>query len=162
MMRGVTPWRPFESLSMLRRDMDDLFDRFFGDWEREFTPWFRSTGEYSPPIESYVEGNTFIIKADLPGLDPKDVEVSVEGNQLTIKGERKATQEHKDSDYFHREVRYGSFRRTLALPEGVKADEVKASYHDGVLEVSMPAPSTMATRKVPIEIAGEERKQLAA
>ena len=161
-MRELVTWSPFRSLGSLRRDMDDLFNRFFSDWERDFSPWFQHTGGDYLPVESYVDGNTLVIKADLPGVDAKDIQVSVEGNQLTIKGERKAKQGHKQGDYFHQEVRYGSFARTMALPEGVKADEMKARYHNGVLEISMPAPASMASKKVPLEIAGEERKQIAA
>jgi len=142
--------------------MDDLFNRFFNDWERDFSPWFQHAGGDYLPVESYVDGNTLVIKADLPGVDAKDIQVSVEGNQLTIKGERKARQEHKQGAYFHQEVRYSSFARTMALPEGVKADEMKARYHNGVLEISMPAPASMVSKKVPIEVSGEAPKQIAA
>ena len=161
-MRELVTWSPFRSLGSLRRDMDDLFNRFFNDWERDFSPWFQHAGGDYLPVESYVDGNTLIVKADLPGVDPKEGQVSVEGNQLTIKGERKARQEHQQGDYFQQEVCYGAFARTITLPEGVNADEVKARYHDGVLEISMPAPASVASKKVPIEIAGEERKQIAA
>ena len=109
-----------------------------------------------------MDGNTLFVKADLPGIEPHDVEITVEGNRLTIKGERKATQEQKHGDYFHREVRYSTFARTIALPAGVKAEEVQASYRNGVLEVSIPLPAAMAPKKVPVEVQGEERKQLAA
>lgn len=162
MMGELTPWRFSRSLDALRRDMDELFERFFGNWGREFFPGARLIEGHFLPLESYVDGNTLIVKADLPGMDPKDVEVAVEGNQLTIKGERKATQEAKEDAYLSREVRYGSFARTIALPEGVKADEVHASYRNGVLEISMPAPPSVAVKKVPVEIHGEERKQIAA
>src|SRR5262249_17429422 len=153
----ASPWR---SLSAFRHDMDELMNRFFGDWEREGTPWF-SFGEY-PRMESYVEGNTLVVKADLPGIEPHEVEITVEGNWLTIKGERKASQEQNREDYVHREVRYGTFARTIALPEGVKTEEVQASYRNGVLEVSIPLPAAMVPKKVPVEVQGEERKQLAA
>ena len=161
-MRELVTWSPFRSLGSLRRDMDDLFNRFFNDWERDFSPWFQHAGGDYLPVESYVDGNTLVIKADLPGVDAKDIQVSVEGNQLTIKGERKARQEHKQGDYFHQEVRYGSFARTMVLPEGVNADEMKARYHNGVLEISMPAPASMVSKKVPIEVSGEAPKQIAA
>ncbi len=162
MMSALTTWDPWRSFSLLRRDMDDLFNRFFGDWEREFTPWLQ-TGSYYLPIESYVEGNHLIVKADLPGVDPNDIQVTVEGNQLTIQGERKAEHEQRRGHSFHREVRYGSFSRTLTLPEGVKADDIQARYHNGVLEISLPCPASMVTRKVPVQIAGgEEPKKLAA
>jgi HSP20 family protein len=166
MMRELTTWSPFQSLSSFRRDMDELFSRFFGDWERGGAAWAPLSAGYSPQIESYVDGNTLLIRADLPGVEPKDVEITVEGNQLTLKGERKVSQEQKEhqegAHCLHSEVRYGSFVRTFALPEGVKADAVQARYHNGVLEVSIPLPAAMATKKVPIQIQGEGRKQLAA
>jgi HSP20 family protein len=142
--------------------MDDLFNRFFSTWEQESPPWLRLSEGFSPPLECAVEGNQCVVKADLPGIDPKDIEVSVIGNHLTIKGERKAHHEQQRRDYFQREVRYGTFERTITLPEGVKADDVKASYRDGVLEIAMPCPSSRTAKKIPIEAKGEERRQQAA
>jgi HSP20 family protein len=110
-----------------------------------------------------VEGDRCVIKADLPGIDPKDLEVSVMGNHLTIKGEREAQHEQQGRDYFQREVRYGSFARTVPLPEGVKADNnVKASYRDGVLEITIPCPPAVTAKKIPVEAQGEAQTQTAA
>jgi HSP20 family protein len=142
--------------------MDDLFNRFFGDWERAGTPWAPMSAGYYPRIESYVDGNTLHIKADLPGVEPKDVEIAVEGNLLTLKGERKAQQEMKEDNYLRQEVQYGSFVRTVTLPEGVKADDVHATYHNGVLDVTIPLPDSLVAKKVPIQIEGEAPKQIAA
>ncbi len=114
--RELTTWQhPFGLLSSFRRDVDELFNRFFGDGERAGTQW--APLGYSPQVESYTEGNTLHIKADLPGIDPNAVEITVEGNQLTLKGERKMEHEAKEGAY--REVRYGSFVRTFPLPAGV-------------------------------------------
>ena len=163
MKSELATWSPFRDLHSFRRDMDELLTRVFGDWERAGTPWFPMSEGYSPRVESYRDGNTFLIKADLPGVDPKEVEITVENNQLILKGERKTQQEQKESGYLSREVHYGSFVRTFPLPEGVNAEEVQARYHNGVLEVSIPLPASMATRKVPVQIeGGEERKQIAA
>jgi HSP20 family protein len=162
--RELTPWQnPFSLLSSFRREMDDLFNRVFGDWERTGTPWtpMMSMG-YVPRIESCVQDNNLLIRADLPGVDPKDVEITVEGNQLTIKGERKAQQEAKEGSYFHREISYGGFARSFTIPEGVKAEDVHATYRNGVLELSIPLPASMVAKKIPIEIGSEERKQIAA
>jgi HSP20 family protein len=140
--------------------MDELFERFFGHEER--WPRFEWDRETYPRLESHVEGNTLVVRADLPGVDPKEVELTVEGNRLTLKGERKATAERKDKKYYHREVQYGSFVRTVTLPGEVKAEEVKASYHNGVLEVRLPLPAELAAKKIPIEAKGAEPKALAA
>jgi HSP20 family protein len=162
--RELMSWpSPFTRLSSFRREMDNFFTQAFGDWERTGTPWTpRLSGSYVPQMESYVRDNTLYLKADLPGIDPKEVELTVEGGQLTIKGERKAEQEGRQGDYSHREVHYGSFARTFRLPEGVKAEDVQASYRNGVLEVSVPLPAERQPKKVRIasEEQAEERKQI--
>jgi HSP20 family protein len=163
--RELTPWQsPFNLLSSFRREMDDLFTRIFGDWERAGTPWAPMSASYVPQVESCMRDNTLYIKADLPGIDPKDVEVTVEGNQLTLKGERKAEHEGHEGGYFHREVRYGSFARTFTIPDGVKAEDVQATYRNGVLELSIALPAEMLPKKVNIEVESqaEGRKQIAA
>jgi len=149
-MRTLAPWRPATSLLPLHREIDDIFNRFFGEVE----PWGMRAWETSmlPAVESFVRGDELVVRADLPGIDPKHVELAVEGDRLTIKGERKMVDEGKRGDEFYREVSYGRFERTITLPTGVDADSVKATYHDGVLEVTMTAPKGMATKKVPITV----------
>jgi HSP20 family protein len=152
-MKALTPWRPLRDLDTLRQHMDDLFERmsgrFFGPGERERSVW--GTEGLAPAIESHVDKDTLVIKADLPGIDPKEVSISVTGNQLTIAGERKQEEKKEEKDYFYREVAYGKFTRTMALPEGVDADKVKATYKNGVLEITMPAPQQVTGKKIQIE-----------
>ena len=105
---------------------------------------------FVPMVESFIRGEELIVRADLPGIDPKHVELSVEGGRLTIKGERKMVDEGEGRLY--REVRYGAFERTIALPPGVDADTVKAAFHDGVLEVTMKVPKGLAPKKVAITV----------
>lgn len=157
-------WRNSVSLlDSFRRDMETLFNRVFDD--REWAGTFEApmwTG-YSPVIESYVDGKTLHIKADLPGVDPKDVEIVVEGRQLTLKGERKAEQETLNGSYRHREVRYGHFARTFLLPEGMKAEDLQATYRNGVLEISGPLPESLVAKQIPVQTVSEEApRQLAA
>ena len=149
-MRMLAPWRPSTSLSTLHNEMDNLFARLLGDDERWWAhPW--ETG-MMPAVESFVRGEELVVRADLPGIDPKNVELAVEGDRLTIKGERKVVDEGKRGERFHREVSYGRFERTMVLPGGVDADSVKATYHDGVLEVTMKLPKGMTAKKVPITV----------
>jgi HSP20 family protein len=158
--RALMSWQsPFSQLSSFRREMDELFNRVFGDWERAGTQWAPLSTSYAPQIESCVRENTLYIKADLPGMDPKDVEITVEGNQLTLKGERKAEHEGQEGNYLHREVRYGSFVRTFTIPDGVKAEDVHASYRNGVLELSVPLPESMLPKKVNIAVEGQTNGQ---
>ena len=148
-MRALTPWRPFGELSSLHRDIDDLFARFFGEEERG---WLRSFEMATPAVESFLRGDELVVRADLPGIDPKHVELAVEGERLTIKGERQKVDERKRDNEFYREVTYGRFERTVALPAGVDPDTVKAQYHDGVLEITMKAPKDFKSKKVPITV----------
>jgi HSP20 family protein len=117
---------------------------------------------YVPQIASYVDGNSLCIRADLPGVDPQEVELLVEDNQLTLKGERKAEQEQQNGNRLTQEVQYGAFARTFTLPEGVMAEELQASYHNGVLEVTVPLPAAKLAKKVPVQIKGEEPQAIAS
>jgi HSP20 family protein len=148
-MRALAPWRPFRELSTLRHDIDDLFGRFFGEeegWMRPFDSGF------SPAVESFQRGDELVVRADLPGIDPKEIELAVEADCLTIKGERRLVDEGRRSGGSYREVSYGCFERTLQLPAGVDAESIKAAYHDGVLEVTMKAPKGLVSKKVPVSV----------
>ena len=153
-MAALTPWKPMRELEKLQRGMEEMFDRlsgrFFGKEERERSIW--GTEGWAPAIESHVDKGNLIVKADLPGIDPKEVSISVMGNQLTIEGERKREEKKEEKDYFYREVEYGKFSRTVPLPEGVETDKVKANYKNGVLEITMPAPKQLESKKVQIEV----------
>jgi HSP20 family protein len=149
-MRALVPWRPFGELSNLHRDIDDLFARFFGEEEAGWArPFAMGT---APAVESFLRGDDLVVRADLPGVDPKNVELAVEGDRLTIKGERRKVDEQKRDNEFYREVRYGRFERNVALPAGVDPDTVRAEYGDGVLEITMKAPKGFVSKKVPITV----------
>jgi HSP20 family protein len=141
-------WSPFRELDRFRRDFDDLFDRFLGG------RFSRAPQGSAPSLESYVDNGKLVVRADLPGIDPKNVEITATGDQITIRGKRERTSERKGNDFIHREVSYGSFERTIKLPEGVKAEDIKASYNNGVLELSAPLPEQAKSRKVPIQVEG--------
>jgi HSP20 family protein len=110
-----------------------------------------------PAIESYVDQDTLVVRADLPGIDPKNVDISVVGNNLVIRGQRESTKEEKGRDYYHREISYGTFQRSIPLPEGVKADQIKASYKSDVLELTAPLPkeSAAARHRRPQDVVGD-------
>ena len=158
--RELTPWQtPLRAINEMQREMNQMFSRFFGEGEQAGNRWLSPGESYVPQIESAVRENTLYVKADLPGIDPKDVEVTVEGTQLTLRGERKAEHEGSDGGYVHREVRYGSFVRILTIPEGVKAEDIQAKYQNGVLELSIPLPASMQPKKVNIAIEGQGKTQ---
>ncbi len=148
MAREVRAWTPFREMDRFSREFDDLLDRFWGGRGPH-----RREADQIPALESYIEGDNLVIRADLPGVDPKDVEITVTGDELRISGKREATSEEKSRDFYHREVRYGRFERIVRLPEGVKSEAIKASFRNGVLELSARIPEQNRTRKVPIDIA---------
>ena len=162
MMNRLSTWPlPFRILNT-SRDLDEMFSRFLGDWEQDRMPRHAVPTEYVPQIASYVDGNSICIRADLPGVDPQEVELTVKENQLTLKGERKAEQEQQNGNRLAQEVQYGAFARTFTLPEGVTAEGLHARYHNGVLEVTVPLPAAKLAKKVPVQIKGEEQSAIAS
>lgn len=149
----------FPSPFAMMRSFNDEMDRVFGDfgltrrWPfNAFTP----EGEealWAPEVEVEQKEGKLIVRADLPGLTKNDVKVEITDDSLTLEGERKHEAEKKGEGYYRSERYYGHFRRSLALPEGVKADTAKASFKDGVLEITLeaPAPPEAAARRVEIQ-----------
>jgi len=129
-------------------DLDTLFSRFLSGWERLFPGWLRPSS-WDPAVEVAMKGDTLICTVALSGIDPRDVEIQVVGNQIVIKGEPKGPHTHWDGNPFS--LRYHRFERTFPLPEGVNAESVKARFHNGVLEISMPAPKGITPKRIPIE-----------
>jgi len=152
-MGFLEKWRPSKELDRFRGEFDDLLERFGfdGDW---FGP--RKPVSTRPAIESCVEGGKFVVRTDLPGIDPKDIEIKVVGDVLTVKGSREEKQETKKADFFRREIRYGSFERAISLPAGIKADDLKATHRDGVLELTAPMPQEAAPKEVKIQVGGSK------
>src|SRR5512144_1999295 len=105
-------------------------------------------------VEAYQEGGELVIRAEMPGIDPeKDVDISVSDGMLTIKAERREEKKQEDKAGYRSEFRYGMFSRSLPLPAGVREEDIKASYSDGILEVRVPRPEqpAAAARKIPVE-----------
>ena len=139
-----------------------MFSHFLGDWEPGRIPRPAAPAAYVPQLASYVDGDSLCIRVDLPGVEPTEVELLVEDNQLTLKGERKAEQEQQNGNRLSQEVQYGAFARTFTLPEGVTAEGLQARYRNGVLEVTVPLPAAKRPKKVPVQIKGEEQPAIAS
>lgn len=153
-MSDLLKWSPFPTArwaspfrTMLRSpwELMDSLDRVF------------ETTEGTAPIrvEEFVEGKTLVVRAEMPGVDPdKDVEITIADGYLNIRAERQEKEEQRDKGSYRSEFRYGSFSRSVLLPEGTKEEDIKASYTDGVLEVRTPLPEsatgTEAPKKLPI------------
>jgi HSP20 family protein len=139
----------------LLRQMTSELDRVFDDWPSFRWPSFeRASAEpmvWSPRIDVFERDNRLVTKVDLPGVKKEDVSVEVTDGHLALSGERKRETEEKKDNFYRTEREYGSFYRAVPLPEGVRLEEVKATFADGVLEVSMPLPARPQPRynKVP-------------
>jgi HSP20 family protein len=144
----IVPWRPLGALSPFRKEMDRLLDRFSGE-----TPFARTFTEmWSPSVDISETKDNFVVKAELPGLEAKDVNVSISGDVLTIKGEKKAEEEEKD-EHYHRVERYsGSFQRVFQLSSGVKADKIEANFDKGVLKVTLPKVEEAKKKKIEVKV----------
>ena len=136
-----TPLTPFERsfgfpmLDRLSREFDTLFDRF--GFEK---PFFERTpaAMWTPTMEMVTKPNELLVKVDVPGMKKEDLTIEMTDEHMVVKGERRQEKEEKKDGYIKTERSYGSFVRTVPLPEGVKPESAKAAMHDGVLEITMP------------------------
>ena len=127
------------------RDVDRLFDAFFGPADRE------QSRRWVPPVDLVEAEDHFVLKADLPGLSEADVAIEVQDGTLTISGERSAEHESHERGWYRIERSFGSFNRSLTLPDGVDADAISAQFDRGVLEVRIPKPEERKPRRVEIQ-----------
>ena len=146
---ALVRWEPVGELSSLQNDMNRLFNTFF---DTTTTGNGATPRRWVPAMDLVETDDHFVLKADLPGLSEDDVHIDVEDDVLTVSGERKAEHEDKREGYVRVERSYGSFRRSLTLPEGIDADAVQATFENGVLEVRIPKPEERKPRKVAIQV----------
>jgi HSP20 family protein len=140
MASPLTRWEPFAELGELRSRFDRLFGELAEGREHAWTP----------AIDVERDNGNLIMRADVPGIKPEEVKIEVEDDILTVSGEHEERKEEKDKSFLRRERRYGSFRRSMALPPGVEAKEIKAKTRDGVVEVTIPLPKETKKETVTI------------
>ena len=145
----------FPFFRRLGREFDWFLDRFGFD-----RPIFEgATALWTPYVEVFEKANEFVVRAELPGLKKEEIKIEIVEGELTISGERKEEVEKKEKGYYRTERDYGSFLRTIALPQGVKIEKAAATVKDGVLEVKMPVEKVdVARRRVEITEAPEPEK----
>ena len=142
----LDPFRwEFEDLGGLRRSMDRVFDELLMRTPRRTTP-----KEWEPAIEMFETNTEVIVRAELPNIDPKKLDITVAEDTFTLRGETKHEEEEKDRNYYYRELLYGAFTRTFKLPTTVKGAEAKAVYKDGVLEVKIPKAEHV--KPIPVKV----------
>ncbi|MCM8763444.1 MAG: Hsp20/alpha crystallin family protein [Candidatus Omnitrophica bacterium] len=141
-------WDPFRELMDLQRDIDNLFN---ASWER-LPARLSQEATWLPSLDVAEDKDKIVIKVDLPGVKQSDIDVSVSGDILTIKGERKQEQEIKEKKLHRIERFYGSFSRSLSLPDFVDSSKISAVYKDGVLEVTLPKTEKAKPKQIKVEV----------
>lgn len=149
-MTTLARWNPLGEMRTLRERMDRLFeemwrDPFFGD--RELATFWTPAPDFSETNDDYV------VRLEAPGVKMEDIEVTVEGGVLTIKGKRERNEEHKTETIHRTERVYGSFARSPTLPAGVKTDDIAATYKDGILEIRLPKSEESKPKKIALKSA---------
>jgi HSP20 family protein len=146
---AMVPWRRNQNeLGTLRGGMDDLFEGFFRGLDR---PWGFLGHRVWPAIDVAERDDAIVVRAEVPGMKPEEIDISVYGNTLTISGEKKEAKEDQGDGFYHVESTYGSFRREVTLPTDVDEQKIEAACKDGVLSVTLPKAEKAKTVKVPVK-----------
>jgi len=148
MARELTSWKPFE-FDRLRREMDLLWDSFL---EGRPGRKMRLEGEWLPSLDVTETKSDLLVKAELPGMNPQDIEISLNEGVLTIKGEKKQEKEEKEEGYHLIERSYGTFTRSIRLPKDVQSDKINASFKNGVLKVVLPKSEEAKKKEIKIKV----------
>ena len=155
MARELTIWKPlaeltpFRDFERMRREMDRFWDSFFdGGLRRRI----EEGGEWLPSLDVAETKNELVVKVEVSGMAPKDIDISLSDGVLTIKGEKKQEKEEKEADYHLVERSYGSFTRSIRLPKEVQNDKISASYKDGILKVTLPKSEEAKKKEIKIKV----------
>ncbi len=166
-IRDIVPWKRKEkqvparggngddSVQALRRDLNHLFDEFLTPYteRRPMKSLFGgSEGAFVPTADVTENSKEVTVSMEVPGVDEKDVEVTLDGNALIVRGEKKREEKSEKGDYYHYERSYGSFQRVVPLPEGIVEEQAKACFKKGVLTVTIPKSEEARSRRKKIEV----------
>lgn len=143
----VTRWEPLKDLMALQERMNKLFDETFSRGTQD-----QEAGAWSPPVDILEKGDEIILKMEVPEVDQKAIDIKIEGNVLTIKGERRLEEGTKREDYHRLERPYGRFNRSFSLPTTVDQGKVKAGHMDGILRVVLPKKEETKPKQIKIEV----------
>jgi len=147
---AIVRWDPFRDLNMLQDRMNRLFDDAGSTWRTDEPA---ATTSWSPSVDIFETEGEIVVKAELPGIDRKDIQLNLENNVLSLRGERKFQKETKDDNYHRIERSYGAFRRSFSIPASVDEERIRADYNDGVLKIVLPKKDQ--TKPKQIKIASE-------
>jgi HSP20 family protein len=147
-MMDLIRWNPWNELVSLRERMNRVFDDSLFRSDRREDSF--AMGTWSPAVDMFEKDDTVVIKAELPGLDKKDVSLDLQNGVLTLKGERKYENEVKEENYYRREMSCGKFIRSFTLPADVDADKIKAEFQNGLLTVEVPKPEEHKPKQIKV------------
>ena len=145
---AIVRYNPFRELRAMQEQMNRLLDLA---WNREPGEELRE-GIWQPPVDIFEDAVSLIIKAELPGVDQKDIDVRIEDNTLIIRGERRQDEEIKKENYHRIERYYGSFQRSFSLPPAIAQDKVQASCDRGVLTITLPKKEETTPKQITVEV----------
>lgn len=151
-MTVLTRWEPARELANLQERMNRLFSGSFGPVTSEET---LAAGSFVPPVDVYEDERGIQLKMEVPGIDEKDIDVRLENNLLTVRGERKLESETKEENYHRIERSYGTFTRSFTLPNTVNPEEVKAGYAKGVLTILLGKRAEARPKQIKVDVAPE-------
>jgi len=149
---AIVRWEPFRDLVSVQDRMNRIFDEAFRGQGRATDDEWALGGSWAPAVDIFEHEGNLVLKAELPGVDPKDVDVRVENNVLTLRGERKFESEVKREQYHRVERAYGSFSRSFTLPSAVDTEKIKAEYKDGVLRVTLPQREEAKPKQIAVAV----------
>lgn len=152
---SVVKWSPMKELEDMRRDMERLFEDFIEPLPRRRRRWWGKPAEGGmivPGIEMYDRKNDIVVKVEVPGVDKKDIDLTITENNLTIKGEVRREEEVKEEDCYAAELSYGSFARSIPLPVEVDSTKARATYKNGILEIVLPKKEEAKPKEIKVEV----------
>jgi HSP20 family protein len=144
----LTRWDPFRELSALQREMNRLFQDFSATRGEQDL----ATSTFAPPVDVYEDEHDITLKMEVPGIEQKDLDIRVENNTLTVRGERKFEKDEKEENFHRIERRYGSFVRSFTLPTTVDADNINADYENGVLKIRLAKREEAKPKQIKVNI----------
>jgi HSP20 family protein len=149
MGRDIIKWSQLPAISSLQNEMNRMMDHFFRGVESDYG---MESGAWMPPVDLVENDEKITVKAEIPGINPKEINISIQDNTLIIKGEKKEEKEEKGKNYYRMERRYGSFARSINLPASVDTGKVTAEYKNGVLEISLQKKEEAKPKQINVKI----------
>jgi len=143
--------RPGFALGRFRSEMDQLFERFFGRPWGAMEAGLGALTAWAPSLDVSETDTAITVRAEVPGVDPKELEITVAGQMLTLAGEKKETSEEKGEDFYRSERRFGSFRRTVQLPTPVDTERIKAEHKNGVVLIQLEKDRSAVAKRIPVK-----------